>query len=252
MSRAGTMSRLGRRRAVLGSVLGSALLCSLPPADAHAQTRIGRLFSTPAQRVELDGLRNRSDGAVDTGPVVERTEREFRHGSPSGPSALAARFDGVVVRSDGHRVSWIDGVETTEGATTPTGVRISADHAPGGRLRLRLSHGQFSAVLEPGQFIDDSGRMRRAYELRSKDVADGVHGERTTDAGGGDVQGGAAASVEAQRPVSPGARSADFVPELPRGTHAGSAALDSRALDGTPDGDKMPPANGSTLQNFGT
>lgn len=164
------MSHLGRRRAVLGGVLGSAVLCALPAADACAQTRIGRLFSSPAQRVVLDGLRNGSDEAMDAEPVVERTEGELPPESPGDPSALAVRFDGVVVRSDGHWVSWIDGVETAEGATTPAGVRIDADHTPGGRLRIRLSHGQSSAVLEPGQFIDENGMMRKTYELRSNDA----------------------------------------------------------------------------------
>lgn len=227
-------------------------MCSLPAADACAQARIGRLFSTPAQRVELDGLRVRSDDAVDAEPVVEHAGGEFRPGSPSGPSALAARFDGVVVRSDGHRVSWIDGVETTEGATTPAGVRIDADHSPGGRPRIRLSHGQSRAVLEPGQFIDESGRTRRAYELRSNDVVEGMYVERKIDFSGGDAEVDAAASVEGPRSVSLGARSTDFGPALPRGTHTGSAALDARAFDGTPAGDKMQPANSSTLRGSGT
>ena len=63
-------------------------------------------------------------------------------------------------------MAWIDGIETPAGSSTPAGAHVATERAPDGRLRIRLSLGRTTAVLAPGQFVDESGRVRNGYERR--------------------------------------------------------------------------------------
>ena len=158
---------MNRTRAlVLAGLVAGALPPLVPAADSYAQSRIGRLFSTPEQRIALDMLRDEPASGEIAAPVPVRTDRESLPEPEGGPPAFAATLDGIVVRSDGHRLTWVDGVETTTGGVTPAGVRVTTDHTPGGSLRIRLSRGATSAVLEPGQSVDVNGRVRAVYERR--------------------------------------------------------------------------------------
>ena len=218
-------------------MLGSALLCCALAPDAYAQTRIARLFSSPAQRVELDRLRHEYDDGKDAEPAVDRTEGEFRLESTRRSSALAVTFNGVILRSDGHRVAWVDGVETAEGATTPAGVRIDADHTPGGRLRIRLSHARSSAVLAPGQFVGDGGRAREAYESRSDRVAGENFDKHEADSHGGASAEDAVASAGLPEWGSTEEVATDLVPQSSRRARTGTSVLGTRVLDVQPAGD---------------
>ena len=156
-----------RRRAVVAACLVVGALALLAPVrDAHAQPRIGRLFSTPEQRAELDRLRENPGAGEVAAPAPEPPTPETRTETERNPPALAATFNGVVVRGDAHRVAWIDGVETPAGDSTPAGVRVESEPAPDGRLRVRLSRGRTTAVLAPGQSIDADGAVRDGFEGR--------------------------------------------------------------------------------------
>ena len=179
-------------------VLAGAVVLFAPAGDSHAQSRIARLFSSAEQRVELDRLREDSRAGEVAEPLPDGTGQESRPAPERGTPALAATFDGIVTRSDGHRVAWIDGVETAVGGSTPAGVRVETARAPGGRLGIRVSLGRTSAVLEPGQSIDADGRVRNAYERRPRAVAAGTSGERTTHPGGADEDGPAEARPAGQ------------------------------------------------------
>ena len=187
--------RAQRRRGAAG-LLGSALLSFALVVESHAQTRIGRLFSGPDQRIELDRLRSAADVGASAEPVVDPPAGpDSRFGPEGGTTALAATLNGLVVRSDGHRIAWIDGVETVPGTTSATGLRIEARHALGAPLRVRLSDGRTSAVLEPGQSIDADGRMRDAYERRPAGTAPGVADQRLEDSSASDERAGAGTPV---------------------------------------------------------
>ena len=226
-------------------LLASTLLVFALVVDSYAQTRIGRLFSSLEQRIELDRLRNDSGVGKDAERVVDRTGPESRPEPERDPSAFAVTFNGVAVRNDGHRVAWVDGVETVSGTTTPAGIRIEADRTPGGRLRIRLSDGRTSAVLKPGQAIDATGRVRKAYERRSTGVAAGVPGGRTADSDSGEVGEGAVPPIGSPEAVSPLTLPANLVQDLLRGARADSVPLGTDASDAGPPGDGHPEANNS-------
>ena len=214
-------------------MLGSALLVVAVSVQSEAQSRLGRLFSGPEQRIELDRLRSDVGVTAPGEPVAGPDEADSRPASGRGPPVFAATFNGLVVRGDGHRVAWIDGVETVPGAMTPTGVRIDAVRTPGARLRVRLSVGRTSAVLEPGQSVDPAGRIRDAYERGSTGTATGAAVGRLENPDG--IDEGADAGTGAGSPGSgpPAALPADLLREFLRATQDASVPPGS-SVPGTP------------------
>ena len=160
---------------MLGSILGSILLFLLPAADPYAEQRIGRLFSSPEQRMALDRMRNDPGFGKKAEPAADRTASGSLPESAGARPARAVTLDGVVLRSDGHRVAWIDGVERATGTTLPAGVRIEAQRTPGGSLYIRLPEGRTSTALKPGQTIDAKGRVRKVYERRPTNGGPGTY-----------------------------------------------------------------------------
>ena len=154
------------RHLAVTCLVASALSLLAPTGDSHAQSRIGRLFSSPEQRAELDRLREEVGTGEVAAPTPEPAARESRPGTGRETPALTAALNGVIVRGDGHAVAWIDGIETPAGNSTPAGAHVAAERAPDGRLRIRLSLGRTTTVLAPGQFVDESGRVRNGYERR--------------------------------------------------------------------------------------
>ena len=211
----------------------------------------GRLFSTPEQRIELDRLRDDSGSGQPAETVVDEAGPESRPEPERERPALAVTIDGVVLRGDGHRVAWVNGVETVAGATAPAGVRIDPDRTPGGRFRVRWPGGRTSAVLKPGQTIDAKGRVRDAYERRSAKGGSGTPGARAADSGtaeaGEDAAGPARSPEAAPLPAFP----ARLVRELSRRTRAGSAPPGTVPSGIGPAGDGQPAANSSAGRKSG-
>lgn len=75
---------------------GAACLIALLAAGPAWATdpAAGRLFYTPAERAQLESTRARG--------MVRKTD-----GAPG--AAEAVRYDGLVVRSDGQRIRWVNG-----------------------------------------------------------------------------------------------------------------------------------------------
>lgn len=166
------------RRAPAGAI-GCALLILPPLAGLHAQERLGRLFSSPEQRLELDRLRDDPDFGKAPEPVAAAIDplpgSRFGQDTP----APATRIDGVVFRGGAHRVLWINGVMAGAGTAAPEGIRIDADGASDGRIRLTLPDGRSTVALKPGQAIDGARRrVLEAYERRPASDTAPASGER--------------------------------------------------------------------------
>ena len=163
---ASAATRNRRTALVVACLVAGALALLAPACDAHAQSRIERLFSTPEQRAELDRLREDSGAGEVAAPAPEPPVRETRTETEREPPALAVTFNGIVVRGDAHRVAWIDGVETPAGDSTSAGVRVETERAPDGRLRVRLSRGRNTVILAPGQSVHADSTVRDGFEGR--------------------------------------------------------------------------------------
>ena len=111
-ARAGTCSTLRR---FMASWLALLSLCTGGPSLA-ASAELGRLFYTPAQRVQLDSAR-----AHHVTQFVSQTK-------PASPPPL--RYDGVVIRSDGQTTRWVDG-KAQAGTSSVAGLKPGQIRAGG-------------------------------------------------------------------------------------------------------------------------
>ena len=116
--------------------------------------------------MELDRLRNAWRTGDEAEPAAEPTPPEPLPEPPPEPAppAIAVTVDGVVLRSDGHQLAWVNGVETAAGGGVAAEVGMESELAPDGRLRLRLPGGREGAVLKPGQTMNEDGQVLEAFE----------------------------------------------------------------------------------------
>ena len=187
--------------------------------------------------MELDRIRSDPGTEEEATPVAVPTIPESPPEPEPGLPAFPVTVDGVVLRSDGHRIAWVNGVETEVGGTTPAGVGIEGELAPNGRLRIRLPAGGKRVVLRSGQTIDVNGRVRDAYEGRSAGTAASGAGGRTQEAGGGDVGESTAARAESPESVTASPVAEGLVPALSRVLRFAPVPLDTAASDPATTGD---------------
>lgn len=95
--------------------LSALLLIGLGASGACLAADLGRLFYTPAERAQLEAAR------AGNAP-------RSREAAPGGAHPL--RFDGVVIRSDGRSVSWVNG-ELRSGAPAAAGLKPGQLRADG-------------------------------------------------------------------------------------------------------------------------
>ena len=124
----------------------SLMLCCAVAAIAQAQPpQLGRLFSSPEERAQLDASRSGTPpaGAAQAAPAPPPPP------SPGPPMEL----NGVVQRSSGRSTVWLNQAPQQEPHNQVSGP---------GQLTLRLSNGQV-VVLKPGQQYDPaSGSVMEA------------------------------------------------------------------------------------------
>ena len=195
MSRTASRRRGGRP---LTGLLGSVVLALAPAFDCPAESRIGRLFSTVEQRIELDRVRDRPAVERVAEPAAAEVEAEPRLALDAEPgpepggdaTSLVVTVNGLVIRSDGHRLAWVDGVEAGVEVTPPGGAGIEVHRARGGRVRIRLPERGVDAELKPGQTIDVArGSVFEAYESRPVRGAVVTSGGRAPESGNTDPAG---------------------------------------------------------------
>ena len=116
---------------------------------AHAEDGLGRLFLTPEQRHELDILRD---------PNAVRPATGLANPLPEGSPMV---LNGVVRRSHGADVVWVNGTRASAGPGQPVQLRRGPDK--NNRVTLEDAEGA-TARLKPGQFWDPgTGRVADCY-----------------------------------------------------------------------------------------
>lgn len=132
---------------------------------AQPQT-LGRVFTTPQERLRLDGLREEqfaaqqasaresSDVLIDT-PIVEDLPTIVHMG-------------GSLRRRDGSNSVWLNGVSIRE-EDLPTNARLEFSNGLG-VLKIKTVSGELT--VRPGQTLNAStGELREAYELTTEQAA---------------------------------------------------------------------------------
>ena len=97
----------------------AALLACASHSSLAATDEMGRLFYTPAQRVQLEAARAHGPRAP--------SSRNARTGDEDNPPL---RFDGIVTRSDGKTTRWVDG-KAQVGPSSVSGLKPGQIRADG-------------------------------------------------------------------------------------------------------------------------
>lgn len=128
---------------------------------------IGRLFSTPADRIELDKLRSslgQSTQIYDAGAEIGENNDQELNQTPLLLNAL-------IQRSDGRTTVWVNGQRLQpQGVAEVATLRSRADKK--GQIKLRLNEEQRTVIMKPGQVWDPvNQRVVEQYRMKRSDAS---------------------------------------------------------------------------------
>jgi len=129
------------------------ILIGLLPLAANADTAIGRLFSTPSERANLDYLRQTTRAKV-----LEVEAGDNKEDVPAAPADIS--MQGYVKRTDGQKSTvWINGAPMQENTST-SDVQVGK-LSPKGNLVPIVIPGTGKVVgLKAGQvYVPDTGKV---------------------------------------------------------------------------------------------
>jgi len=150
------------RRFVVAALVGYLAF----PAFAQ-DTSLGRLFLTPEQRAALDNAR-RNKIRAEAIAATEHVEKK-----PAPPRIRSVTINGIVQRSDGESVIWVNG-KATDGRTAD-GMRIGVSPGSQGAVVVREPAEGRRVELRVGQRANlVTGRVDDAYERKRQTQAQSV------------------------------------------------------------------------------
>jgi len=139
------------------SLLAVLLLPGVAAAAAGTEP-IGRLFSTPAERTNLDKLRQLGEKSG-----AANREKPDGDAAPPEPEHEQITVDGFVRRKGGKSTTWING-RTQSGSVISQGITVLQRRAKAPRIALSLRSGK-RIYLKPGQTFDiNSDKVIEVYE----------------------------------------------------------------------------------------
>ena len=127
-------------------------------AVAQAQD-LGRLFTTPQEREMLEALRRQppkpqTEAAPVVAPAVE-----------SAPVVPNVTMNGLVRRSRGQAMVWVNGVTSLEGDLDSQGIAVDVGALHGTTLPVRIGDAPLAVGLKPGQTYDTGeAKVREVYQ----------------------------------------------------------------------------------------
>jgi hypothetical protein len=147
------------------ALLFAAALAVAP--GAGAADGLGRLFTTPAQRAQLDDARRSAPEqtvAAEAARPAARTERP-----QESPGALTVR--GVVERSDGRSTAWINDANTYQGDVGAAHRHVDRAGIAGDAVTLKLEDGQATVKMKVGQTLDPASARIRDLAMEAEGAA---------------------------------------------------------------------------------
>ncbi|UCB54005.1 MAG: hypothetical protein JSW45_08550 [Thiotrichales bacterium] len=128
-------------------VVAAAFLISAPAISADDVQGLGRLFIDAEQREKLEAVRR--------GTYKAETEEESRISN--------VRVNGVMIRSDGENVVWVNGESTLDGARIQ-GIRINPGTADRETYRVTVNIDGKRVGIKPGQnWSEGTGTIKDNY-----------------------------------------------------------------------------------------
>ena len=124
---------------------------------------LGRLFSTPAERADLDRLRQAAKHGESLNLANKQTSPEVAV-IPVEPVSEQFSLDGFVRRSSGKGTTWINQIPQNEGAVSQN-IRVRQQLSKPPAVSILLPSGKRMA-LKVGQTFDAAtGRVHEVYEI---------------------------------------------------------------------------------------
>jgi hypothetical protein len=120
---------------------------------------LGRLFTTPEEREMLEALRRQPPKPqIEAVPVVTPTVE-------SAPVVPNVTMNGLVRRSRGRGMVWVNGVTSLEGDLDAQGIAVDVGAMSGTTLPVRIGNAPLAVGLKPGQTYDTGeAQVREVYQ----------------------------------------------------------------------------------------
>jgi hypothetical protein len=148
-----------------------ALLFGLASAAWADDPPLGRLFLTPQERALLDNARRNRVRAAALAAAADK--------KPKLPPVRDVTINGVVKRSDGEAIIWVNG-RPTDGETDD-GMHVAASPGTDASIVVREPEKGRKVRLKVGQRVDlTTGRIEENYEARRLQAAAVVGSEQST------------------------------------------------------------------------
>jgi hypothetical protein len=149
------------------------LLVGLASGARAEEPPLGRLFLTPQQRAVLDNARRNRVRAAAVAAAADK--------KPKPPPVHDVTINGVVKRSDGEAIIWVNG-HPTDGETDD-GMHVVASPGTDSSIVVREPEKGRKVRLKVGQRVNlTTGRVQESYEARRLQEASAVGGEQPTSA----------------------------------------------------------------------
>ena len=120
---------------------------------------LGRLFTTPEEREMLEALRRQPPKPqIEAAPIVTPTVE-------SAPVVPSVTMNGLVRRSRGRGMVWVNGVTSLEGDLDAQGIAVDVGAMRGTTLPVRIGNAPLAVGLKPGQTYDTGeAQVREVYQ----------------------------------------------------------------------------------------
>jgi len=149
------------------------LLVGLTFASRAEEPALGRLFLTPQQRAALDNARRNRIRAAAVEAAADK--------KPKPPPVHDVTINGVVKRSDGEAIIWVNG-RPTDGETDD-GMHVVASPGADASIVVREPEKGRKVRLKVGQRVDlTTGRVQENYEARRLQATSAAGAEQPTPA----------------------------------------------------------------------
>lgn len=135
-------------------VFGALLVSGLAAEGAHTADPLGRLFTTPQQRIRLDELRQALPQGEEAITAQLLPEEPGDAAAPEGPAGESITVKGLVTRKGGESTAWVNGSNTFEGDVASQYLRIeNKDIHPRG-VDIRLPNQEAPVSVKVGETYD--------------------------------------------------------------------------------------------------